>query len=74
MYQGLGTSYHIGTNLPLMQSFTVDLPVAEMTEEAMGVVRAEVKEMLPWIALGAVVAGFAGAAIANFIVPGGRRT
>jgi hypothetical protein len=77
MYRGLGTSYQFTTSLPLMSSFSVDMPVQAMTEEAMQTVRAElddiIKDNIPWIVGAMLGAAFVGGALANWIVPGSRR-
>lgn len=77
MYRGLGTSYQFGTSLPLMSSFSVDMPIEAMTAEAMQTVRSELgdiaKRNIPWIVALMLGSAFVGGVLANWIVPGGRR-
>jgi hypothetical protein len=77
MYRGLGTTYQFATSLPLMRSFTVDMPVAAMTEEAMQTVRSDlgafVKDNIPWIVGAMLGTALVGGVLANWIVPGRRR-
>jgi len=73
MRRALGTTYNFSSSLPLLGQFSVDMPIAAMTGEAMQTVRSELRSMLPWILGGAVVSAFAGAALAMWIVPGKGR-
>lgn len=52
---GLGKVYTIGTNVPLIGNLRADVPIEEMTQDAMVVVKEEAKAQLPWIIAGGVV-------------------
>jgi hypothetical protein len=49
------------------------MPIAAMTQESVQTMRQEVKSDLPWIIAVAALSAFAGAALANWIVPGRGR-
>lgn len=77
MRSALGTTYQFQSSLPLLGRFSVDMPVASMTAEAMQTarveLRAELRAAAPWVVAGALLAAFLGAAAANWIVPARSR-
>ena len=73
MYRGMGTTYDFSSSVPLLGRFSVDMPIAAMTQESVETMRQEVKADLPWIIVTTVVSAFVGASLANWIVPGRRR-
>ena len=72
----LGTSYDFQSSLPLLGRFSVDMPIAAMTAEAMQTVREQVREEVkgywPMLLVAAVGASFVGAVLANWLVPARR--
>ncbi len=73
MYRAVGKTYTIKTNVPLLSTFEADIPVDEMTADALAVVREDAKQALPWvIAGGAVVVTLSVVAAAVFFL-GKRR-
>jgi hypothetical protein len=67
MYALAGT-YQIQTSIPLVGSFNATIPVADITQEAL----AEVKAQLWWVALGALGIVVVGGVVANWIMPARR--
>lgn len=51
----LGKLYTIKTNVPLLQTFDADIPVDQMTADAVEVVKADAKKVLPWVIAGSAV-------------------
>lgn len=51
----LGKLYTIKTNVPLLQTFQADIPVDQMTADAVEVVKADAKKALPWVVAGGAV-------------------
>lgn len=65
----LGTVYTIKTNVPLLQTFQADIPVDQMTLDAMAVAEERAKKALPWaIAGAAVIVSLSVVAAASFFV------
>jgi hypothetical protein len=72
----LAGTYTFATSVPLLGSFTVDVPVAALAEEAapalLGSVSQQLKRQLPWVVLGLLCVATAGAVVANLLVPSRR--
>ncbi len=51
----LGRLYTIKTNVPLLQTFEADIPVDQMTADAIEAVKADAKKVLPWVVAGGAV-------------------
>jgi len=72
-YHGLGKEYQIRTNVPLLQTFTADIPVEQMATDAMAVAEERAKALLPYLLGGiALVVGATVALVGAFVV--GRKT
>lgn len=52
---GLGKLYTIKTSVPLLQTFEADIPVEQMTADAIAVVKEDAKKALPWVIAGGAV-------------------
>lgn len=69
----LGKEYTIHTSVPLLSSFTADIPIEELASDAMVTIREEAKSALPYVVGGAVViVGVTVAVVGAFLI--GRRT
>lgn len=56
MYRAVGKLYTIKTTVPLLQTFDADIPIDQMTADALAVMKEDAKKAIPWaIAGGAVV-------------------
>ena len=55
MYVGMGKPYQIQTSVPLIGTFTADIPVDQMTSDAMDYAEARTKAKLPYLIGGLVV-------------------
>lgn len=55
MYRPLGKLYTIKTSVPLLQTFDADIPVEQMTADALAVVKEDAKKALPWVVAGGAI-------------------
>lgn len=64
MYRAVGKLYTIKTSVPLLQTFDADIPVEQMTADALAVAKEDAKKALPWIVAGGALVVTASVAIA----------
>jgi hypothetical protein len=69
----LGKVYMIGTNVPLIGTVQADIPIEDMTRDAMVVVGEEAKKTLPWVIAGGALVVMVSMAIVGAFVLGKRR-
>lgn len=55
MYRAIGKLYTIKTSVPLLQTFDADIPIEQMTADAIEVARTDAKKALPWVVAGGAV-------------------
>jgi len=51
----LGKLYTIKTSVPLLQTFDADIPIEQMTADAVAVAKEDAKKALPWVVAGGAV-------------------
>jgi hypothetical protein len=53
--RSLGKVYSIKTSVPMLQTFDADIPIEQMTLDAIDIVKEEGKKALPWVIAGGAV-------------------
>ena len=72
MHRGLGTPYTLNTDLPLLPRVTVDVPLAQMAEEAAPAFWRGSRPQMFGLLAGGLLLVVVGSVVGNLIVPGVR--
>jgi tetrahydromethanopterin S-methyltransferase subunit C len=66
---GLGGTYTIGTNVPLLGNVEATVPMSAVVEDAYSEFKAQATRDLPYVALGVFGLVVAGVIVGNLLVP-----
>lgn len=68
-HAGLGGTYIIGTNVPLLGDIQATVPMSAVVEEAYAEFKVQATRDLPYVALGVFGLVVAGVIVGNLLVP-----